>query len=434
MKTVLMAGGQGIRIRPLCGDLPKPMLPLDGKPVLERAIGSLRQQGLTDLVITVSHLGEAIMSYFGDGSRFGVRIQYYHEEVPLGNAGALFRLRNELGAEPFFLLNADTVFDADLRRMLMFHRKKRAKATLFTHPNSHPYDSALLVPGADQSVAAWLTAEDERPAYYQNCVNAGLHIIDPSVLDSSGIDAAAIGRPDPVTGEPCKVDLDRQILKPLAGSGQMFCYQSPEYVRDMGTPERFRAVEADLRAGLVESRSLRRRQRAIFLDRDGTINRYVGFLRSPEQLELIDGAAQAIRAINASGYLCIVVTNQPVVARGEVTPGQLREIHNRLETLLGAQGAWLDGIYVCPHHPDRGFPGEVPELKFDCDCRKPKPGLLLRAARDLNIDLAGSWMVGDSDADVEAGRAAGCQTARIGAAGAGLCVSSLKEFADKVLA
>ena len=118
--------------------------------------------------------------------------------------------------------------------------------------------------------------------------------------------------------------------------------------------------------------------------------------------------SEAIKLINQSGYLAIVVTNQPVIARGEVTWDELHEIHRKMETLLGKDGAYIDGIYICPHHPDKGFEGERPEYKIDCDCRKPKPGLLLQAAQDYNIDLTQSYMIGDSERDVEAGINAGC--------------------------
>lgn len=207
-----------------------------------------------------------------------------------------------------------------------------------------------------------------------------------------------------------KVDLDRQLLKPLAGTGKMFCYDSPEYVKDMGTPERYYSVCKDCKEGRISAKNLKNKQKAIFLDRDGTINKYVGFLRNIDDFELIDGAAEAIRKINESGYLAIVVTNQPVIARGEVSFEELEEIHNKMETLLGKEGAYLDAIYYCPHHPHKGYEGERPELKIDCDCRKPKPGMLLKAAADFNIDLSRSWMVGDGENDIKAGINAGCKT------------------------
>lgn len=399
-----MAGGKGTRIASVTADIPKPMIQIDGMPVLERELYCLRDQGFTDIILTVSHMKEAIIDYFGDGRKtspatgklFGVNIEYFIEETPLGNAGALFKLKDKL-KEDFLLLNADAIFDIDFNRMVEYHKRQNALVTLFTHPNSHPYDSGLIIADKNGVVEKWLAKENERPVYYRNRVNAGLHVINPQLLEIE------------ITSE--KVDLDRQLLKPLAQTGKMFCYDSPEYVKDMGTPDRYYSVCEDFKKGIVQAKNLRKKQKAIFLDRDGTINKYAGFLRSINDFELIPGVAEAIKKLNASGYLAIVVTNQPVIARGEVSWEELTEIHNKMETLLGCEGAYLDGIYFCPHHPHSGYEGEVPELKIDCECRKPKPGMLLQAAEDFNIDLSLSWMVGDSKDDIEAGINAGCKTA-----------------------
>ena len=399
MKTVIMAGGRGTRIASVARDIPKPMIPIGGKPVLERELECLREQGFTEIIITVGHLGQLITDYFGDGSRFGVHIEYFTEQTPLGNAGALYQLKDRL-TDNFLLLNADVVFDVDFSRFVEFHRQRGGLATIFTHPNSHPYDSGLVITDGNCAVSQWLAKEDARPAYYRNRVNAGLHVLSPLLLEKE------------ISSE--KVDLDRQILKPLAGRGKIFAYSSPEYVRDMGTPERYRAVCRDYESGLVRRRNLSHPQKAVFLDRDGTLNRYIGFLRNADEFELLPGVEDAIRRINASGFLAIVATNQPVIARGEVTAVQLDEIHSKMETLLGRSGAYIDGLYYCPHHPDGGFEGEVPELKIQCGCRKPKPGMLYQAAEEFHIDLAASWMVGDSINDIQCGISAGCSTVLIG--------------------
>ena len=207
----------------------------------------------------------------------------------------------------------------------------------------------------------------------------------------------------------------------------------------MGTPERYAAVCEDVRSGHAAARNLRRKQKTVFLDRDGTINRYVGFLRNIDEFELLPGVAQAVRKINELGWLAVVVTNQPVIARGEVTEEQLEAIHCKMETLLGREGAWLDAIYYCPHHPDKGFPGERPELKIHCSCRKPAPGMLLDAAQRFNIDLSCSWMVGDGKNDVLAGKNAGCRTALLCADGTPpelgqeRTAPSLYDFVEQVL-
>ena len=449
MKTIIMAGGKGTRISELFPRIPKPLIPISTislgngnkieKPVLQWEIESLASQGFTDIILTVSHMADQIISYFTDGRNLGVHIQYYIEETPLGNAGALLKLRSELGDEPFLLLNADAVFDVNFKRMIEYHKKKLALVTLFTHPNSHPYDSGLIITGDDGSVLDWLTKEDPRPDYYKNRVNAGLHIIDPAVLDmaahSTGLKPELIGTTDTETGRTIKVDLDRQVLKPLCGTGMMYSYDSPEYVKDMGTPERYKLVSNDFQNGIVAAKNLSNKQNAIFLDRDGTINKFVGFLRNIGEFELLPGAAEAIKLINESGYLAVVCTNQPVVARGEVTVAQLQEIHNKMETLLGQKGAYIDGIYYCPHHPHKGYAGEIPELKIDCDCRKPKPGLLINAAEDFNINLEESWMVGDGENDIKAGKNAGCKTALIGDGefGQDITGENLLEIIQKIL-
>lgn len=441
MKVVIMAGGKGTRISSVASDIPKPMIKIEGKPVLEHELECLRDQGFTDIIITVSHLGDVIIDYFGDGSGispitkrpFGVHIEYYFENEPLGNAGALFKIKDKLTSD-FLLLNADAVFDVDFNRFVAFHRKHGGLVTLFTHPNSHPYDSGLIIADKSGVVNQWLAKEDVRPKYYQNRVNAGLHVIAPAVLEQSDIVIEKVGAMGE-NGKPVKVDLDRQLLKPLAGTGKMFCYDSPEYVKDMGTPERYYSVCDDYKAGRISGKNLKNKQKAIFLDRDGTINKYVGFLRNIDQFELIDGVSEAIKKINASGYLAIVVTNQPVIARGEVSFEELEEIHRKMETLLGEKGAYLDSIYYCPHHPHKGYEGERPELKIDCKCRKPKPGLLVIAAQDFNIDLSQSWMVGDGENDIKAGQNAGCWTALIGSESYGqtATVVTLNDFVNQYL-
>lgn len=432
MKTVIMAGGKGTRINSVASNNPKPMIKIEGKPILEWEILNLRDQGFTDFIITVSHLADCITDYFGDGKTYGVNIEYYREEQPLGNAGALFKLRDKLTSD-FLLLNADAVFDVDIGRFLDYHNSRGGLVTLFTHPNSHPYDSGVIIADDNGAVEKWLAKEDTRPVYYKNRVNAGLHIINPTIFDMTGIDSEQVGRE--VNGKTVKVDLDRHILKPLCGTGKMFCYDSPEYVKDMGTPDRYYSVCEDFRNGRIKARNLQKKQQAVFLDRDGTINKYVGFLRNIDQFELLPGTVEAIKKINASGFLAIVVTNQPVIARGEVTFRQLEEIHKKMETLLGNEGAYLDAIYYCPHHPHKGYEGEILELKIDCECRKPKPGMLLEAAERFNIDLSCSWMIGDGENDIKAGIAAGCKCALIGNGefGQNVTVESLLEFTDTYL-
>lgn len=393
MQAVIMAGGKGTRIASVASDIPKPMIQICGKPILQYQIECLRRQNITDIILVIGHLGDVVKTYFGDGSRFGVSLSYIEEKEPLGTAGALYYLKERI-QEDFILLNGDVIFDVDFERFMSFHKERGTYATIFTHPNNHPYDSGLVVTDQEGIVTRWMHKEDER-TIYKNRVNAGIHIISVKLLE--------------MFQDAKKTDLDRDILKKLIPDRQLAAYDSPEYVRDMGTPDRYEMVTKDIESGLVSAKNLRTKQKAIFLDRDGTINIYKGFICDQQDMELIPGIADEIRKINESGYLAIVVTNQPVIARGECSVEELERIHEKMETLLGQEGAYIDDLFYCPHHPDKGFEGERLEYKIDCECRKPKPGMLLQAAEKYNIDLAASYMVGDDERDMEAGRQAGCK-------------------------
>lgn len=420
MKAIIMAGGKGTRIATVNSQVPKPMIPILNKPILLYQIENLKKQGISDFILVCGHLKEVIREYFKDGSKFGVNIEYEMEDQPLGTAGALSRFRKRIN-DDFFLINGDIIFDFDIKRMLDFHRSNGALATLFTHPNAHPYDSSLIAADANGMITAWKTKEEER-GWMKNLVNAGIHLLSERIFT------------DPATShlfiEERKLDLDRDVLRPLVNTGKLYSYKSPEYVVDMGTPDRYEAVTEDIKYGKPSIRNLSHKQKAVFLDRDGTINEYVGFLTDIDEFKLLTNAAKAINLINRKGYLAIVITNQPVIARGEVTFEELDDIHCKMETLLGKEGAYLDGIYFCPHHPDKGFVGEIPELKIECNCRKPNIGLVQRAAEELNIDLSASWFVGDTDTDSKTGKNAGCKTALIGSSNtADRNYDSLYEFA-----
>jgi len=393
------------------------MIKICGKPILEYQIENLKSCGLTDITLVIGHLGHVIQDYFKDGKDFGVSISYFVETSPLGTAGALFKMP-EL-TEDFLLLCGDVMIDVDFNRFIRFHQEHQAWASLISHPNGHPYDSSLLVteiehpkvlgtlPFDTHRVMRWLNKEDKR-TYYKNRVNAGIEIISPQLLKET-LKHFVPRHPE----SPDKMDLDRDVLKPNIPSGKIFAYDTPEYIKDMGTPDRFHETERDIETGRVQARNLKNKQKAIFLDRDGTINVMKGFLTKAENFELIEGVTDAIKMINKSGYLAIVVSNQPVIARGECTFKELENIHNKMETELGKAGAFVDAIYYCPHHPDKGFDGERIEYKGECQCRKPKPGMLFQAAKEWNIDLSQSYMIGDSERDAEAGKNAGLKASFI---------------------
>ncbi len=396
--AVVLAGGKGTRLAAAFPRTAKPMVPIAGKPVLQHLIETYSAQGIERFFITIGHLGEQIQAHFGDGSAYGVTIDYLVEEEPLGTAGALPLLKEQL-TDSFWVFYGDTLSDVDLSRMEAFHISKRAQATLFVHPNDHPYDSDLVDLDASGRIRAVFGKPHPNGVDRANCVNAALYLFEPELLEAipSGVSS----------------DFGRDLFPAWAGSHRLFGYSSPEYIKDMGKPERHAQVEAALVSGKIAARNLDHPQRAIFLDRDGVINIDTDLIKDPDEFTLYPFAGPAIRRINQSPYLSVVVTNQSVVARGLTDEAGVDRIHARMDRLLAEDGAFVDALYYCPHHPHGGFPEERPEYKIACTCRKPSPGMLLAAAERFNIDLEESWLIGDSPRDIEAGKAAGVKTIRV---------------------
>lgn len=395
--AVIQAGGKGTRMHSLTKDkIPKSMLEMNGKPFIQWQIEQLSEFGVTEYVIIIGHLGGKIKEYFGQGENLNVHIRYIEENEPLGSAGALYYLKDICFDRDFLLIFGDVLFEIDWNRMITFHETHKSVATLLVHPNSHPFDSDLIILSDNGRVSTIDSKQNQRDYWYDNLVNSGIYIFNHKVLDN--IDSAS------------KKDLEKDILIPLIREENVYGYRTPEYVKDIGTPGRFLQAKKEQSIGILDKKSLKNKQRCVFLDRDGTINIYKGFLYKEDEFELIPGAAEAIRRLNMAAYLVIVITNQPVVARGMCSIETVKEIHRKMQVKLGEEGAYLDDIVFCPHHPDKGYPGENPLYKIVCNCRKPAIGMIQDAAERYNINLEESYLIGDSTVDIQTGKNAGMKT------------------------
>lgn len=405
--AVIQAGGKGTRLRELTKDrVPKPMLLLNGKPMIEWQIENVRKYGVRKIIIIIGHLGEKIQDYFGDGSRFGVDISYIKETQPLGSAGALWFLKQMLSCGNFFFLFGDVMFDMSLKRMVRFHQNCHAVVTLAVHPNSHPYDSDLVEMDGDGRIHCFHPKNVERKDWTANLVNAGICICSCGLLEKlSGLK---------------KIDLEKELFVPLLEEKNLYGYFTTEYIRDAGTPERFREVSLDQANGLWSQKNLEKKQKCIFLDRDGTLNVYKGLISDIREFELEKDAAEAVRLINRSGYLAIAVTDQAVVAGGMCSLSDVERIHRKMQTLLGEKGAYLDDIVFCTYHPGKGFTEENPAYKISCDCRKPHIGMIRQMAEKYHIDLHESYMIGGSTTDIQTGIRSGTKTVLVSTGEAGL--------------
>lgn len=383
MKAFILAAGVGSRLRPITDHIPKAMAPVaDGLPLLEHHIRHLKSQGVLDFVINLHHFAGVITDYFGDGSRFGVRIEYSDETGELlDTAGAVRKAAPMLGHE-FLLVYGDQLHFFEYGALQALHRERGALATLVVKHSDLPQNGDLVELESETGrILRW----HPRPHTYTSFpdsmyLNAGLYVLSAAIVDH-----IPAGRP---------VSLDREVLpKVLAQGLPLYGMPTPGDILDIGTPEKY----AYAREWFAVHPS--REKRALFLDRDGVILEALPrgeYLTDWSQSRLVDGIETLISAAKAAGYVTLVATNQPQVSRGLLSEDGLRVIHDRMSALLKGQ---VDAIYYCPH------------TDLDaCDCRKPKDGMLLRGSRDFNVALDRSIFVGDSDRDVLAGRSAGCRT------------------------
>lgn len=395
MKVVILAGGKGTRLKEYTKVIPKPMIKIFDKTILEYQFDDLKKYGLVDIILCIGYLGNKIIDYYGDGKKFGVNITYVYEESPMGTGGALNYIK-DLIDDDFILLFGDIMLQLDWGRFINFHKLKNGIGTFLVHSNSHPFDSDLILIDNYDKVTG-ISYKNSKRNYNKNLVKSGVHIFKREILD--------------FVNEGVKQDLEKDVIqKVLSSEKQIYGYKTSEYVKDMGTSIRLEQTKKDILNDVPLRKSLRYKQKCIFLDRDGTINVYKGLLSKIEDFQLEEKVSDAVKLINDSGFLCIVITNQPVVARNLCLIEELECIHKKMETILGQAGAYIDDCYYCPHHPDAGYPGENKAYKIKCKCRKPNTDLIKNAAEKYNIDLSKSYIIGDTTVDIKTGLNAGLHT------------------------
>jgi|APSaa5957512535_1039671.scaffolds.fasta_scaffold09754_2 mannose-1-phosphate guanylyltransferase / phosphomannomutase len=396
MKVYILAGGKGTRMGSLTDSIPKPMALLAGKPILEHQIELIKRYNLSDVIMLTGYKGEVIEDYFNNGKKWGINIEYFPDSKPLGTAGSVKELE-KLISEPFLLLYGDTMIDINLSELITFHKGKRSISTLVVHPNDHPNDSDLLDIDANNYVTKFFPKPHKKGVYKRNLVNAALYILSPKIFRY--IEKGKYS------------DFGKDVFPRALSKKQLIsAYNTTEYIKDIGTPDRLAEVEKDYLSGKLQHLNKSNRQKAIFIDRDGVINKEADPLDRIDKLKILPGVVNAIKKINKSDYLSLIITNQPIVAKGFVSEDQLGTFHNYMESFFGVDGAYFNRIYYCPHHPERGYKGERIDYKILCGCRKPKTGLIKQAVNEMNIDLNQSFIIGDRTVDIMTGVNAKLQT------------------------
>ncbi len=420
--VVILCGGLGTRLRSILPDKPKILASFDKRMLLEIILEGLEKQGFKKVILCTGYLGGKIKSWVKKSYKGSLIIKLSEEKEFQGTATALKKAADKIKSDLFFVINGDQLYDINYGKMLDRHLRDKPIATLAVHSNDHPHDCDLIITDGNNRIRQLLPKDRPPDNDYPNLVNAGIRICSRKVLSILS------------SWEKTPSDLDKDVLAQVITNGQpISAYRTSEYIKDIGTPEQYYKACRYHRNGLVALKNLNRPQKAIFLDRDGTINicRKDSFIISPAQLQLIPGVPSAIARINESPYLAICVTNQAGIARGLYSEETLRKIHSRMETLLGRENAYLDRIYFCPHHPESGFRGEIKKYKVKCNCRKPAPGMILQAQKEYNIDLSQSWMIGDDIRDIQLGQTAGVKTILV-KTGANKSASGLTSTPDYV--
>lgn len=398
MHLAILAGGKGTRLSEVNQLRPKCLTPICGKPILQNQIEWASVQGFKKITLFLGYESQQVLAWLAD-QKFDLEIETFVENTPLGTAGAF---REFDWSSPLMVLYGDLVCNFDARRFLDFHEKKSGVATLFVHPNDHPYDSDLIQADAADRISKLHLKPHTGAPELGNCVSAAVYVVNPEIKPFMSADKA-------------NIDWMKDVFQTAIHSGEaIYAYRSSEYVKDMGTMDRLDKVEQHINSGLVAAKTYREPRPAIFFDRDGTLNQSNGYIRSSNMLTLENSATEALKLVNASIFQSILITNQPVVARGECSEDDLLKIHAYFEGLLGQNGAYLDDIYYCLHHPDSGFEGEIKSLKTDCACRKPGIKMFEDAVYKHNVSLAKSWMIGDSWRDVKAAENIGIPCVYVG--------------------
>ncbi len=389
--AVVLCGGKGARLAPVIGDLPKVLAPVGGRPLLAHLFEALAAAGTRRVILLAGVGGARVRDVAPELAPAGLAVSTFVESSPLGTAGALGSIAAELN-DRFLLLFGDVYADVDFRRLRDAAVLRGGLGTLLVHRSSHPEDSDVVIVDDAQRLVGWLGRGARR-----KCAVGGGALTNSAVavLHRELLDRVPRGRAS---------DLTEDVLPPLVDArAPLFAYVSSEYVRDVGTPERLAAVDADYRAGRTRVRA-----ELALLDRDGVlVEEATEPLVSPDSVRLIPGAAAAVRKLNDAGIGAIVITNQAAVARGACTPAMLDAVHERLGALLAAEGARLDAVYHCPHHPETHWNEGLRELRGPCRCRKPSTGMIERAIDEHGARAWRSVVIGDATIDLQTAHNAG---------------------------
>ena len=376
MKAYILAGGLGTRLNK---EIPKALTFINNEPIIGHQINQFLKYNISDITCILGYKSEQVKNYLNINHPI---VKIIVEKERLGTGGMLCTIKNfetdiiVTYCDIYFKINIDNIID-------QFQRNNTYDSLLFVHPNNHPHDSDVLLINHNNRLRGIRKKNTYQNRPVKNITNAGFFLFRKNYfINEKG---------------NTKTNLEEVIKNNIKLNNHV--YLSCEYMKDMGTPQRLNEVNTDINNGKGNRLSGENKRIAVFLDRDGVINKEKGRISKIEEFEIYKNIHKPIKKLNDQGILVIVITNQPVIARGDINFHGLKMIHNKLEYELGRNGAYIDDILFCPHHPDKGFHGEIEKYKIRCDCRKPNTKMLDDSILKYNIDINKSFFIGDSTTD-----------------------------------
>ncbi len=400
IQVVVLMGGLGTRLKEFTQECPKSLVDVEGKPFFDYQLHLMKKWGFRKFVFLIGYRAEMIEQYYGDGKKDGISIEYcYDGEKLLGTGGAVRRALSHL-KEDFLLIYGDSFMDINFEETVYryFRGKTQGKRALMTVlKNNDRFDKSNVIVRDGELVLY----DKHQPVPEMEYIDYGVCMYERALFEGYAEDV------------PFDV---AQIQNRLSLAGEMTAHIVTKRFYEIGSPASLEEFRAYVKHRFQEPHP------AVFLDRDGVLNEIV-FNEDTEQLDspmnvgqfqLLPGVPEALRLFKEKGYYLFIVTNQPAAAKGKTSLAKLYDINTYFAEEMQKTGAELDDIYMCPHYTKA-----LPMTKEDflirsCDCRKPKPGLLLKAKERYHIDWEHSYMIGDSYTDIEAGKKAGVKTIFLG--------------------
>lgn len=367
-QAVIFAGGYGKRLAPFTDTNPKPMYPIEGKPYIEHLILQIKSFGISEVVMLLGYLPEKIMDYLGDGSKYGMTFHFVVTDVECETEKRILAAKDLL-QEHFLMMYCDNYCPIDYERLVDDYFTNNALIQITAYANRDGYTKNNLKIAEDGQVVNY---DKKRLSEGLQGVDIGYAIINKSVLDLTDDE---------------NNNFEAIVYPQVVSQERMYATVTEHRYYSIGSFERIELTKAFFK-----------NQKFVFLDRDGTLNvrpPKACYVEKPEDFVWLDGAKEAVKKLNDNGYLVILISNQPGIARGNLTEQTLEEIHEKMKSDLERIGAHIDAIYYCPHNWDDG-----------CFCRKPKPGMLYMAQRDYSLNLTKGFLIGDDERDIEAGESA----------------------------